>query len=246
MSGDLFEDRQRHVPWTLGDMVYACIGAFCLIALGLGALMGVLDLLGMGLMDSFSSGMPVLLIFALEILLLPPVWWWGVKKYDKGWESVGLRRFPWLLSGVLFFVGLGLILVINLLWELVRQRLGWAAQPDFLPLFGEGIRGLVLALLLGGVVAPVAEEVFFRGFLYAGLRSRWGTAGGMIVSSLLFALVHFSPGVILPIFLMGMVLAAVYTYSGSLWPSIFLHGAINALAFVGSYLSNNHPELFGM
>lgn len=244
MSGDLFENRQRHVPWTLQDMVYASIAAFCLIALGLGAVMGLLGLLNVA--EPFSSGMPVLLIFSLEILLLPPVWWWGTKKYDGDWKSLGLRRFPWLLSGALFFVGLGLILAINFVWELVRQQLGWAAQPDFLPLFGEGIRGLVLALILGSVVAPVTEEIFFRGFLYAGLCSRWGRVWGMILSSLLFALVHFSPGVILPIFLMGMVLAAVYMYSGSLWPSIFLHGAINAMAFVGAYLSSNHPELFGM
>ncbi len=234
------------MPWTLRDMVYASIAALCLIVLGLSAVMGLLDILDVGLTDSFSSGMPVLLIFSLEILLLPPVWWWGLKKYDRGWRRMGLRRFPWLLSGALVFFGLFLILLINFMWELLRQQLGWAAQPDFLPLFGSGIRGLMLALFLGGVVAPLAEEIFFRGFLYAGLRSRWGTVWGVIASSLIFALVHLSPTVILPIFLMGVVLAFVYTYSGSLWPSILLHGTINAMAFVGSYLSSNHPEIFGM
>ncbi|MFO7917472.1 MAG: type II CAAX endopeptidase family protein [Anaerolineae bacterium] len=239
-------ERQQGVPWTLRDMVYASIAALCLIALGLSGVMGLLNLLDIDLTDSLSSGMPVLLVFSLEILLLPPVWWWGLKRYDRDWQSVGLRCSPWLISAALFFFGLVLILLINFLWELLRRRLGWAAQPDFLPLFGGGIRGLMLALFLGSVVAPVAEEIFFRGFFYAGLRGRWGTVWGMIASSLLFALVHLSPGVFLPIFLMGMVLAFVYTYSGSLWPSIFLHGVINAMAFIGSYLSNNYPELFGM
>ncbi|MFP3895302.1 MAG: CPBP family intramembrane glutamic endopeptidase [Anaerolineales bacterium] len=246
MNPGLFKEKQQHVPWTLRDMVYAGIVALCLLALGLSAVMGLLAFVDISPTDSLSSGMLVLLVFSLEVLLLPPVWWWGLKKYERGWRSMGLRRFPWLISGALFFFGLVLILLINFLWELLRRQLGWAAQPDVLPLFGGGIQGLALALFLGGVIAPLTEEIFFRGFVYAGLRSRWGTVWGMVVSSLLFALIHLSPSVILPIFLMGMVLAFVYTYSGSLWPTIFLHGAINAMAFVGSYISSNYPGIFGM
>jgi hypothetical protein len=245
MMPEFLRDREHDVPWTLRDMLYASVVAVCLIVVGLVVVMGLLGLLD-GDLEGVSSGIRVLLVFSLESLLLPPAWWWGVKKYDRGWESLGLRRFPWLLSGMLFFFGLALILVINLFWELLRRQLGWAGQPDFLPLFGGGVQGLALALFLGSVVAPIAEEVFFRGFLCAGLSDRWGKVRGIVASSLLFALVHFSPSVFLPIFLMGIVLALVYTYSGSLWPAIFLHGVINGMAFVGSYLSSNYPQLFGM
>jgi hypothetical protein len=245
MMPEFLRDREHDVPWTLRDMVYASIAAVCLVIVGLIVVMGLLGLLNVGI-AGVSSGIQVLLVFSLEGLLLPPVWWWGVKKHDSDWESLGLRRFPWLLSVTLFFLGLGLILVINFSWDLLRRQLGWPGQPDFLPLFGGGVQGLVLALFLGSVVAPIAEEVFFRGFLYAGLSNRWGKAWGIVASSLIFALVHFSPTVLPPIFLMGMVLALVYAYSDSLWPAIFLHGVINGMAFVGSYLSSNYPQLFGM
>ncbi len=96
--------------------------------------------------------------------------------------------------------------------------------------------GLAWALLLGAVVAPVAEEVFFRGFLYAGLRGRWGLGWGLAVSALIFGLAHLMPGVLVPIALLGVVLAWLYEVTGSLWPSILLHMAINGLALVAAYV----------
>lgn len=245
MMPGFLRDRGHEVPWTVRDMVCAGIAALCLITFGLVVAMGLLRLLDVTFSDA-SLGVRVFLVFSLEILLLPPVWWWGLRKHDRDWRSLGLRPLPWLLSMALFFLGLGLILVVNFSWELLRRQLGWPGQPDFLPLFGGGIQGLLLALLLGSMVAPLAEEIFFRGFIYAGLRSRWGTVWGMIASSLVFALAHLSPSVILPVFLMGVILAFVYAYSGSLWPAIFLHGVMNGMAFVGSYLSSNYPRLFGM
>jgi membrane protease YdiL (CAAX protease family) len=104
-------------------------------------------------------------------------------------------------------------------------------------MFGGGIGGLLVALLLGGVVAPVAEEVFFRGFIYAGLRARWGVGWALAVTSAVFALVHLTPGVFPPLFLMGLLLAYLYERSDSLWPSILLHAAINSIAFIGMYVS---------
>ena len=104
-------------------------------------------------------------------------------------------------------------------------------------MFGGGIGGLLLALLLGGVVAPVAEEIFFRGYLYTGMRARWGVGWALAVSSLIFALIHLTPGVLPPLFIMGLLLAYLYERSDSLWPSILLHATINSIAFIGMYIS---------
>jgi membrane protease YdiL (CAAX protease family) len=100
-----------------------------------------------------------------------------------------------------------------------------------------------MALLVGGVAAPVAEEVFFRGFLYKGLRHRWGVGWALVLSGLVFALVHIVPGVLPPIFVMGVVFAYVFERSGSIWPCIILHGAINSLAFGLAYLQEAFPNL---
>ena len=188
------------------------------------------------------QGIRVLVVFALEMVLVIPVWRWGPGKYGGSWESLGLRPTRLVRAGLLCMLGLVCIIVINVWWESIRQRLGWAGQPDLLPFFGRGLGGLLLALILGGIVAPVAEETFFRGYLHAGLRQLWGAGWGMFLSSLVFSVGHLQPGVMVPIFFMGLVFAYIYERTDSIWPCIALHGAVNALALIGAYAAQQHPQ----
>jgi membrane protease YdiL (CAAX protease family) len=105
-----------------------------------------------------------------------------------------------------------------------------------LPLFGSGIGGLLLALFTGGVVAPIAEEVFFRGFVFAGLYRERGLWPAVVLSSILFALVHITPTSWPPIFLLGVIFAVLYERTGSIWPAVAAHAAVNSLSFLLVYL----------
>jgi hypothetical protein len=115
------------------------------------------------------------------------------------------------------------------LGELVPQTVpeDFFDSPAILPLVG------VLAIF----AAPIAEETFFRGFLFAGLRARWGTLSGALASGLLFALLHFNVGSIVPFTVIGMLLAWAYVFSGSLWTAIGAHFAFNAIGFVAGVVS---------
>ena len=148
-----------------------------------------------------------------------------------------------MTAAVLVAVSFAAILIVNVIWEQARQVLGLPEQPDYLPLFGQGISGLLVALALGAVVAPLAEEVFFRGYLYAGLRARYGKLAGALGSSVLFAIVHLSPGVLVPILVMGIIFALLYERTGSIWPCIALHSAVNGAAFMGAYIVSEYPDL---
>ena len=77
---------------------------------------------------------------------------------------------------------------------------------------------------------PVTEEIFFRGFVFAGLTPRLGVPRAIIVSGLVFSAFHLSIGVLLPIFVTGILLAWLYHRTGSLWPGIAAHAGQNALA----------------
>jgi uncharacterized protein len=236
---------ERRVPWTVRDMVVASLAALALFAIGIGLLVVAQLIWTASGREAPGQGVQALAIFTLEAILILPAWWWGPRKYGGGWWALGLRRSPsWRMVSA---VGLGLIatLAINAGWEQVRQRLGWVGQPDVLPLFGEGIQGLLLALVLGGIVAPVAEEIFFRGYLYPGLRDRLGLGWGLVLSSAVFSIVHVFPGVLLPIFLMGLIFAWLYERYDSLWPCILLHGAINTLAFLAAYAVERFPQAMG-
>ena len=91
---------------------------------------------------------------------------------------------------------------------------------------------LMLTLIAVAVLAPIAEEIFFRGFLYGGLRRRMGALGAMLTSTLLFTALHFSLDAFIPIFVLGLFLAWLYERTGSLYPGMLLHAANNGLALV--------------
>jgi hypothetical protein len=91
-----------------------------------------------------------------------------------------------------------------------------------------------LAVLTGLFVigiAPPVEEFFFRGFLYQALRNRVGIWGGAAFSGFLFGAIHFKPEFLVPLAILGSILALLFQKTGSLWPCILAHAANNAIAF---------------
>jgi membrane protease YdiL (CAAX protease family) len=89
--------------------------------------------------------------------------------------------------------------------------------------------GGVSALLALVLVAPVTEELLFRGWLLQDLKERYGTGPALVWSSLLFGLVHIEPAAILYATLGGLVLGAVALRTKSTLGSIAMHAGVNAL-----------------
>lgn len=101
-----------------------------------------------------------------------------------------------------------------------------------------------LMLLVGAVLPGFCEEVFFRGCLGRGLIARYGILLGVLLTSVLFGLVHLEPGHIAVAFCLGLVIHFVYLCSRSLWTAILLHVTNNVFAF-GIYrlqLDDAFPE----
>jgi membrane protease YdiL (CAAX protease family) len=86
-------------------------------------------------------------------------------------------------------------------------------------------------------VAPPVEEFFFRGFLYQSLRTRVGVWGGAAVSGLVFGAIHFKPEFLVPLAMLGVILALLFEKTGSLWPCILLHSLYNGLAYTAALTS---------
>ena len=99
-------------------------------------------------------------------------------------------------------------------------------------------RGAVI--LMAVVVAPVAEEIIFRGYFYGVIRRYGGRIPAILTSSLLFAAIHLhlpsAPG----LFLLAVILCFLYERTGSLWGNITLHAAFNTSTIVTLLL---WPEL---
>ncbi len=85
---------------------------------------------------------------------------------------------------------------------------------------------IALRILAIGILGPFAEELFFRGVLFFGLRNtRVGAAGAVVISALAFAVVHFQyePLLLAFIFIDGLLLGLARWRSASLWVPMTIH-----------------------
>jgi membrane protease YdiL (CAAX protease family) len=152
--------------------------------------------------------------------------------------SLGLQRAPWPNAFpcaaiiLLAFYPLGIVMIAWTTW--LEAFTGTETAPQvvvdsFVSVITSGDALGMVSLVIGGVVlAPAIEELLFRSVLFGWLRRRWGTAVGVLVSSAAFAAFHLSPSAFLPLFFVGVLLAAVYHRTRSVLWAIFAHGLFNA------------------
>ncbi|MCA1694437.1 MAG: CPBP family intramembrane metalloprotease, partial [Actinobacteria bacterium] len=130
----------------------------------------------------------------------------------------------------------------GLLSALVGQLLGDVptAQEQVIP--GQStlpVWDLLALIAAGAIAAPFAEEFLFRGLLYRYLRSRRSVLAAILISSLVFALAHFTPVLIPVLFVFGIAEALVAERYDSLYPAMALHALNNAALFIALFLTLN-------
>jgi membrane protease YdiL (CAAX protease family) len=127
-------------------------------------------------------------------------------------------------------LGLGALVLLSL--NLLGHFLPMPQSTPFEELFSRP-RDAYLMSVFAITLGPLMEELFFRGFLYPVLARRMGVAGGIFFTALPFGLIHmfqygYAWGVVLLIFLMGVVCTAVRAATGSVASSFLVHVGYNA------------------
>ena len=87
-------------------------------------------------------------------------------------------------------------------------------------------------ILLAVAIAPVAEELAFRGYLYGVIKRFFGAVPALLLSGILFALIHLNLPSFFPLLVLGWVFALAYELSGSLLVPMTMHALFNALNLV--------------
>lgn len=138
---------------------------------------------------------------------------------------LGFKRFE--VSQAAKWVSLGILtyFVFSIAYSVI---IGTPKQDDIAADFGP----IPLQILLIVVIAPIAEEVCFRGMLFGGIRTKLPLWAAAPAAGAVFGLLHYSTGwsAVPPLIVLGAVFAVVYEKSGSLWPVILMHAVNNALA----------------
>jgi membrane protease YdiL (CAAX protease family) len=144
-------------------------------------------------------------------------------------KTIGWK--PYLFAVAMWMIGLSILLfwVQALIWLDIDLLL----PPDTAQkALDEAGGSIIVTVVLVGILGPIAEEIFFRGFVLPGLVKRFGVVRALLLSSLIFGLFHIDPGAIVPTFALGLVLGWVYLKTGSIWPAMFAHGLHNTVAVV--------------
>lgn len=151
----------------------------------------------------------------------------------EGLRALGLRRAPLASSLAVVAAGLVAILAGSAVYSALIQalRLPLRTNADALLQQARHAPATTISVLAVSVlVAPVCEEIFFRGFLFGGLLKGMGLWPAALLSALLFAVAHGEVGSFVVLFGIGVVLALARWRVGSLWPSVAIHTGNNALA----------------
>jgi membrane protease YdiL (CAAX protease family) len=155
------------------------------------------------------------------------------------WRNI---RWNWPSSRWLGFLGLGMVLAI-----LVSQASRLLPIPKQLPIeqFFADTASAYLIATFGMTLAPLIEELYFRGFLYPVLARNIGVPFGIANTALAFAFVHASQlaqawAPLLMLFLVGLVLTVVRVRSGSVAASFLIHVGYNSTLFVVMFFLTDH------
>jgi membrane protease YdiL (CAAX protease family) len=172
-----------------------------------------------------------LVLYLLQVgVMFGLVWFFAIKLGQAHWSELGLRSYGIFRSLVLALTAFILIFASNTTYGLIASR--------FVPM--EDLQGRVSKIILSGrvslallipiviFIAPIVEEIFFRGFVYPAFRKKMGVVWGILLSALVFTLFHLEPYQIPPLLVIGAILAFIYERTRSLVPVIILHGLNNA------------------
>jgi membrane protease YdiL (CAAX protease family) len=130
----------------------------------------------------------------------------------------------WVVSTVL----IGVVAV-------VLQQLGMEPEPQAAERAIEMLDPVLVVLAIV-VIAPIAEEVFFRGVVFNAWLREGGRRFAFIGSAFLFAVIHVSLLSLLPIFALGLMLAWIYDRTGTLVAPIAMHATVNGISVALAFL----------
>lgn len=149
------------------------------------------------------------------------------------WLGLRWKHWPWVfLIGPLTVVAMWTVFAVIQVSGYMRwmESIGVETVQDTVKLLQESKDPVVIALMAAAavIVAPVCEEIVFRGYLYGAAKKFAGAAGAALFSGIIFGMAHGSVAAMLPLCVFGVVLAVIYEKTGSIWAPMFVHFCFNA------------------
>src|SRR3954471_11783233 len=223
------EPEPRWAPWTAP---VALVAGFAVAIFGyivIGAIAGAAG----ADMDNLPAGVDIAATVIQDAALVGSAIVFARLAARPRPAQFGLRptRF-WRATGLIVLTWVGFF-AFSAIWV---AALGITERDDLPDQLGadNGTVALIAVMILVCVVAPVCEEVFFRGYFFTALRNWKGVWPAAIITGLVFGAIHAGSapvGYLVPLAVFGFGLCLLYWKTGSLYPCIALHAINNSIAF---------------
>ncbi|TYS89860.1 CPBP family intramembrane glutamic endopeptidase [Rossellomorea aquimaris] len=214
-------------PWGWKEFILLMLLEFVVV---IGCIKFVVKPLYSGWLDNeLYAG--TLMGLTIAIILLSGVYLIALRPKKISWSEVGVKPFAvkdWkiiITYSVILLVGAVIIVVLTSFignsWENSKTE----AMQQNATFFT-----VLIAFISAAIISPLYEEIFFRGFLYRWLRTRIGLNGALLLSSLIFTIIHIPTYNVMPLnFFSGILFALAYERTNSIWPSVLIHGLTNGI-----------------
>ncbi|MCU4715595.1 CPBP family intramembrane metalloprotease [Bacillus cereus] len=167
----------------------------------------------------------------IAIVLVSGVYFIILRPKKLSWSEVGIRSFS--IKDWKFIVLLTIILLIgDVIVMALTSFIGNSYENSKTEAIQQNVSffNVLIAFISAAVISPIYEEIFYRRLLYRWLRIRLGMMGAIVLSSLIFTIVHIPTYNVMPVnFLSGIFFTWAYEQTNSIWPSIIIHGLTNGI-----------------
>jgi membrane protease YdiL (CAAX protease family) len=230
--------RRPAAPWKARD-AFVILGAGLLfLVASLFVTLGLFQLQAADTQDTNTKdAISAIVLLAFYLFLLWLIQMLIVKRYRCTWQMLGLRSVGWQWVAVVPIIFAFLTFLWVIMFRVMVVLLGPTVQwPKVLT--STTVESAhqpvleVLIILTGVVLTPLAEELLFRGVLYQAFRRTMPVGMAALAASLIFAGMHFTLALFIPLTVMGYVLAWLFDRSGSLIPGMLVHACNNGIILV--------------
>ena len=215
-----------------------------LSALIIGSIFGALD---PSILTGSKPGLSTYFaMFVGQGFLAVPVVVYLVRKKYPLFESLRFNPVSKNTAFATLLLSLGAMFIsdeINILVDMVIPMPDSFLQVEAM-LKPDNSLSLVLLIFTVVILAPIGEEILFRGFLQKYLENAWGDiTRAILFSSLFFAAIHFNPYWMIQIYFLGVLLGYLAWKTDSVIPCIIFHVIINSTSLLFTYLGDSFESL---